>query len=418
MDFGVQMLDTFAVEPWFTQEIIQEARTNFSRAYPGVVSHPVVAPLQNYEMLVQTWGARSMLVEPLGMNSYAIPLIDTHSAYAEAETKVFDTRNPPAPLEINLDRDRVGNLTIGALAENTQTGSRLVLLGDSEIVQNDFGLAYIPNTVQPLYPGNAVLTQRLAAWLLELPVEEWPSLPNGFTWVAIDGTTVDWDEALSGTPDAEDDAANPALELRRVRSFRNLDYLYLSIETAAPLEAGMVLWLNIDTNLDRTADTVVEVTPDQVIAFNEPDGKILVPDGRMVIGDVIEVRLPLRVVGNDVRVSEVCLRDSAASSSDCLDDPLIIQVRNENAPYDLLLPDSPIAIVSTNNYVNLRSGPGTTYTRVATLTHRSILLVIGRNEAGDWLKIQTARHSGWIAASLVMLNGDVMMLPVVEASSS
>lgn len=411
-DFGLQLLDTFVAEPWFNHEILAASRTSFSRAYPDAVSHPVLDPLLAYDMLVQTWGARSMLVEPLGLDSYAVPLLDTHSAYAEAELKVFDTRNPPMPFEINLDRDTVGNVTIGALAENTEIGSRLVLLGDSEIVQNDFGLAYIPNTFQPLFPGNMILTQRLAAWLLELPVEQWPVLPNGFTWLAIDGIGDDWSETLAGTPDTDGDAAS-ASDIQRVRAFHNVDYLYLSIETKTAPDAGMTLWLNVDTNLDGTADTSVELTSDHVTALNDETS---IFDGQAVVGQMIEVRLPLRVVGTDVRVSELCLMDASGSPLDCLDAPLVIQVTNDHAPYNLLLPDSPIAIVSTNNYVNLRDGPGTTYNRVATLTHRTTLLVTGRNEEGDWLKVETARNAGWIAASLVMLNSDTMTLPVVESA--
>jgi hypothetical protein len=417
MDFGIQLLDTFVVEPWFTHTLTADQRSSFSRAYPDVVSHPVIDPLIAYDMRVQTWGARSMRVEPLGLSSYAIPLLNTHSAYAEAELKVFDTKNPPAPLEINLDRDTVGNLIVGALAENTLTGSRLVVLGDSEIVQNDFGLAYIPNTFQPLFPGNMVLTQRLVAWLLDLPVEEWPSLPNGFTWLAIDGNGDDWRDTLSATPDTAGDAANSSVDIQRVRAFHNLDFLYLSVETVAAPEAGLTLQLNVDSNLDRTADTLVEVSLDQITAFSEAAGEIDIPDGRIVINQMAEVRLPLRVVGTDVRVSELCLLDAAGSPLDCLDDPLYIQPINEHAPYDLLLPDSPLAIVQTNNYVNLRGGPGTSFVRVATLFHRSVLLVTGRNEEGDWLKVYNASHSGWIAASLVVLNGDVMTLPVVEASA-
>jgi hypothetical protein len=418
MDYGIQLLDTFVAEPWFTHTITNDQRTSFSRAYPDVVSHPVIDPLIDYDMLVQTWGARSMRVEPFGPGSYAIPLLDTHSAYAEANLKVFDTKNLPAPFEINLDRDTVGNVTIGALAESTKNGSRLVILGDSEIVQNDFGLAYIPNTVQPLFPGNMVLTQRLAAWLLELPIERWPSLPNNFTWIRIDGNGDDWKATLSSTPDSIDDGATLSADIQRVRAFRNLDYLYLSIETAAAPDAGITLQLNVDTNLDRTADTVVKVSLDQITAVNEADEEIQIPDGRMRIGQMAEVRLPLRVVGTDVRVHELCLLEAAGAPLDCLDEPPYIQPINERAPYDLLLPDSPLAIVQTNNYVNLRSGPSTSTVRIATVYHRTMLLVTGRNEAGDWLKVYNASHSGWIATSLVIVNCDVMALPVVDTPAS
>jgi hypothetical protein len=50
----------------------------------------------------------------------------------------------------------------------------MVLLGDSEMLENGYGLSQNSETNAPQYPGNFLFAQRLAAWLLDLPAAEWP----------------------------------------------------------------------------------------------------------------------------------------------------------------------------------------------------------------------------------------------------
>lgn len=59
------------------------------------------------------------------------------------------------------------------------------------------------------------------------------------------------------------------------------------------------------------------------------------------------------------------------------------------------LEDAPAA---ANRTANLRSGPGTTYTRVGRVHTGQALRVVGQNQAGDWLQLQSGQ---WIAAFLV-----------------
>jgi len=44
------------------------------------------------------------------------------------------------------------------------------------MIQNGFGL--VSSGPTPRYPGNRILAERLAAWLLELPVDAWPGCPR------------------------------------------------------------------------------------------------------------------------------------------------------------------------------------------------------------------------------------------------
>jgi len=72
----------------------------------------------------------------------------------------------------------------------------------------------------------------------------------------------------------------------------------------------------------------------------------------------------------------------------------------------------PLATVNRSS-INVRSGPGTGFGAVAGLARGSEVRVVGRNEAGDWLKI--ADPEGWVLAELVTLSVPVSDLPVVES---
>jgi hypothetical protein len=63
---------------------------------------------------------------------------------------------------------------------------------------------------------------------------------------------------------------------------------------------------------------------------------------------------------------------------------------------------SPSAIVTSDQRtVNIRSGPGTEYPRVALAYDGECLLVIGRDLRGEWLQIETIeRRRGWILSDL------------------
>lgn len=66
--------------------------------------------------------------------------------------------------------------------------------------------------------------------------------------------------------------------------------------------------------------------------------------------------------------------------------------------------------------LNVRSGPGTNYSRVRQAKEGERLKVIGRTEAGDWLKILTSDgQEGWVAAEFVTLNTDLGPVAVAQA---
>jgi hypothetical protein len=65
---------------------------------------------------------------------------------------------------------------------------------------------------------------------------------------------------------------------------------------------------------------------------------------------------------------------------------------------------------------NLRAGPGTNYAVVGSAAAQQAIEPLGRNEAGDWLQIQSAVGEAWIAAFLVE-NIDIAGLPVHQSTA-
>jgi len=78
-------------------------------------------------------------------------------------------------------------------------------------------------------------------------------------------------------------------------------------------------------------------------------------------------------------------------------------------------PGTPLlgTVASTGN-LNLRAVPSTDGRVVASLPAQSALVVLGRTQAGDWLRVRTPAGDGWVLASFVVLDGDPATLPVTQ----
>ncbi len=415
--YGVIASDAFLAEPWFTRQSISFLGGSYLRSYGDIVPHPVIEPLVQYGLPVQLWGARTLRIEPIGVDSVAVPLLYTDTAYAETNEDVFDLRGVTAPLELNLETDAVGRLNVAGLGENSAFGSRIAVVGDSELFQNGYGLALAANSSLPLHPGNRLFAERLAAWLLELPIEDWPPLPAGFTWIAIDGDDADWTQGAS-TSGETDTAIAAQYDIEGVRALRNDSYLYLMVETrAAPSPQARV-----DFELGRAiprqaAVATMSGSVEQVSVVGSGDERTALPDAAMGVGSVIELRVPLRVVGSEEEIGNLCLFDDSTSQAerDCIDGSVAIRQVNQREPFDTRVPEGPLVTVGGARNIVLRQGPGTEFSQVALLAPGRVLAAQGRNVVGDWIQVQTARHTGWAAASLLLSNHDLLSLPVVEA---
>ncbi len=412
-DFGITLADTFVVEPWFTVASISAGSTSYSHVYADLVPNPITAPLSAYELPVQVWGARSMQVESLGLYGQATPLLRAISGYGEAG-KIFDQKSTPAPLEFTPNEDVLGPLDVAALGQNPATGSRIVVLGDSEMLLNQYGLALVPNSLDPVYLGDYLLAERIAAWLLNVPVEQWPALPTGYTWLALDGDGSDWPTLSTVEEDSLGDAPNANADIQMVRAFRNQDFLYLLVELDAAPDLSTNLRLTVSGG--GTGESVFMLYGDGHVEQTGSDTPTPIPDGRLAAGTALEARLPVRAVGVRSGITQVCLVTADNTVLDCMDNVLTPADVAERAPSDLLFTDGPVATVTSNTPVNLRNRPGLDGGVVAMVEYGRTLAVTGRSAAGDWLKVQNARYSGWISTLLVIVNTSLDTLPVIPSS--
>jgi hypothetical protein len=418
--YGIQLEDTFLSEPWFTNTTITSQNTTFltTHAEP-IVLHPVTLPLVHFGLPVQVWGARSLRIEPFGTSNYAIPLLYTDSAYGETNTRVFpQTSGEPAPLEINLDQDEQGHLVVGALAENTHLGSRVIVLGDSESVLNAYGLAPDLDGT-PLYPGNRLLIERSIAWLLGLPEAEWPVLADTYTQLALDGAPDDWADREALFEDSNGDGPAPEYDIQTVRAFRDDSFLYLLIETAASPTPDTRLTLDLETNSDGVIDLSLMLTPDQASWHSATAAPTAIPDGDLVTGQVIEVRLPLRVITEGAIISHVCLTDSRTAGDttpiDCTGEtPGVVPVVTSEAPVEVRFPPGPRAIVTTLQAgVNVRAETNAEADIVDLVPDGRFFAVTGRTALGDWIQVNNGAYTGWMADFLLDLNADLSDVPIV-----
>jgi hypothetical protein len=72
------------------------------------------------------------------------------------------------------------------------------------------------------------------------------------------------------------------------------------------------------------------------------------------------------------------------------------------------------AIVNTSR-LNMRSGSGTQFTRVAVLNGGTELVVLGRNANDSWWYVLVDGMRGWVSGEYLILRGDLRALPVLPS---
>ncbi len=284
----------------------------------------------------------------------AWPLIYTETAYGETNANALRPRTePPPPLEFNIGSDLQGRVLLGGIAVNTATGSRVALLGDSEIVQNLYGLARVSEGSNvPRYPGDRVLVERLAAWLMGLPEESWPGLPEGITWIALDGDASDWPQGGPVTNDEILDA--PYNDIQSVQAFSNDQYVYVLIEAHDIVDEPRLELRMRDGNQVRDI-----IYSQGIFAMVNQDLQTTpLTDAAIAIGQVIELRLPRRALGQANRFEDLCIGTLNLPNMDCAGAPVQIRLTNDIDPVPLRSRGLPSAYVINN--ANLRTGPSTT----------------------------------------------------------
>jgi len=79
----------------------------------------------------------------------------------------------------------------------------------------------------------------------------------------------------------------------------------------------------------------------------------------------------------------------------------------------------PNLIKVTNEFVNVRAGPGTGYERVGQLTLNQVVSVVGKNEDGTWWQIEFQGGpdgKAWVIGQYVEFSGDANAVPVVKVA--
>jgi len=96
----------------------------------------------------------------------------------------------------------------------------------------------------------------------------------------------------------------------------------------------------------------------------------------------------------------------------------IAQKETQTPVPTLALPIVTGKIVVSETFVNVRSGPGTTYDRIGTLPGGTKVQVTGRSPQKDWWRVSADGIEGWMFSSLVIVEGDAQAVPCVVGSES
>ncbi|MCL4395625.1 MAG: SH3 domain-containing protein [Chloroflexi bacterium] len=85
------------------------------------------------------------------------------------------------------------------------------------------------------------------------------------------------------------------------------------------------------------------------------------------------------------------------------------------------IPPSPTPVppqATTKQQVNVRQGPGTTFTIAGKMPKATTAVILGKNEDASWFQVAfpDAAHPGWVASAFVTVTGTTDQLPVVAVA--
>jgi hypothetical protein len=235
----------------------------------------------------------------------------------------------------------------------------------------------------------------------------------------VDGDNADWAGHNAIMQDDIGDALVPLYDIQDVRAFHDDQFMYVLVELTEPPKPEVRLTLGFENTSDGVVDVMVASTTGGTVLIGGKDNPLItVPDGKMAVGAAIEVRLPLRVMGDSALLMSACLADRrsavASPSIDCaVQLPVAIPVATTVSPVDTW-DDGPHVIVDTLQAgVNVRAAPTTGSRVIANAYNGQALSPIGRTALNDWIQVQNGAYTGWMAAFLLKPNIDIADLPIV-----
>ncbi len=84
----------------------------------------------------------------------------------------------------------------------------------------------------------------------------------------------------------------------------------------------------------------------------------------------------------------------------------------------VIIPEGPPVTLDIRNVagytINLRSAPGTDNPEAGSMNNNAAAIADGRNEAGDWIRIQSEEGHKWVHWTLIYAEGDINTLQAVS----
>lgn len=165
---------------------------------------------------------------------------------------------------------------------------------------------------------------------------------------------------------------------------------------------------------------------DAALAFANPSDRVPAADVRLIAGAPLEIADSVWGLGMmRLQANLPGTLPGQAITFLLMGD---VEVENAVAPGDARADVDPLPVTTTTG-VNLRTGPGTTYSLLGSVANGAALLAIGRDSAGEWVQIATAEDSpadlleriplgtrAWLSTQLVRADGDINSLPVVSGT--
>lgn len=83
-------------------------------------------------------------------------------------------------------------------------------------------------------------------------------------------------------------------------------------------------------------------------------------------------------------------------------------------------PNQPILRVIYKDGLNIRSGPGTTFSEIGKMKNNDTAIILGRNADSTWWAIQWNKVKGWVTSSQYysQVTGDVSNLPLYQSQNT
>jgi uncharacterized protein YgiM (DUF1202 family) len=71
-----------------------------------------------------------------------------------------------------------------------------------------------------------------------------------------------------------------------------------------------------------------------------------------------------------------------------------------------------VTATTTAYWLNMRAGPGTTYTILHVLPRGTVLPIVGRTSSGGWIQVVYQSTTGWVSTYYTTVSGDLNSVPV------